>query len=129
MIVVIWSLAAAALCVAGLHIVVRLRARNLLGRPVTGLKGELGEAVASGEKVLAYFYSPECAACRPQTPIMDSLRTTHRNVYTVNVVQDQDTSRVLRVVATPSTILLEKGAVREFRVGAVSTDVLRAMLR
>ena len=68
-----------------LQLVIVINAKKTAGASVLGVGGPLGEAVNSGDRVLAYFYSPTCSECKTQTPIIDILQREYPNVYKVDV--------------------------------------------
>ena len=104
------------------------RARMARGRSVQGLTGELGRAVASGRKVLVYFYSPSCRSCRVQGPVVDRLQGEYPDVMKVNIAEDMAPARALHVMGTPSVVFIAEGKVQEFLVGVQPESKLRALL-
>jgi thioredoxin 1 len=41
------------------------------GKSAPELGGEIGTKMEAGKKLLFYFYSPSCGACRTMTPVVD----------------------------------------------------------
>lgn len=87
------------------------------GKAVPQLPGRYGNALKKGEKAVFYFYSDNCSACRPMTPLIDKFRKKYPNVYKVNVANDLETARKFGVLGTPSTVFVENGVILEFLVG------------
>lgn len=112
----------------GFQLFALVRARMARGRQVEGLTGELGRAVGSGSKVLAYFWSPSCGSCRAQNPVIDRLQKEFPNIVKVNIAEDMAPARALGVMGTPSLVLIAEGKVQEFLVGVYSETKLRALL-
>lgn len=106
-----------------------LKARSLRGKPVAGLTGSLGQAVAAGKKVMAYCYSDTCAACRAQTPVVDKLQKELPDIYKIDVLNDRANARALRVMGTPSTVIIAGGIVQEYLLGAKTEAEIRKFLR
>ena len=121
-------LAAAAILVLGIQLMTAVHARKQRGRVLQGIKGALGEAITSGARIMAYFYSPTCAACRGQTPIIDALDREYEGVFKIDVTEDFEIARALGVRVTPTTVIIEGGAIRTFLVGAHSESALREAL-
>ncbi|CUU03504.1 thioredoxin 1 [Candidatus Thermokryptus mobilis] len=105
-----------------------LRARFKKGKSVRDIGGEIGEAIKRGEKVMLYFYSPTCSACRVQTPIIDSLinlSNGRTRIFKVDVSSDPNTALKFGVMGTPSIVIVENGKIKEFFVGVKSENILR----
>lgn len=71
----------------------------------------------NNEKLLIYFYSPNCSACRYQTPIIENLRKQNFNTLSVDISKDLQLARVFGIMGTPSIALMEKNLVKEFFIG------------
>ena len=112
-----------------LQIIIAVGARRRRGRRIQGIGGQLGDAISSGDRVLAYFYTPTCSACRTQTPIIERLEDEYENVYKVDVAEHGEAARAFGVMATPTTVIVEEGKVVEMMVGSRNEARLReAML-
>jgi thiol-disulfide isomerase/thioredoxin len=66
-------LAAVAILAFGIQLMATIQARRRRERMLRSVRGPFGEAINSGARILAYFYSPSCTACRTQTPVIDAL--------------------------------------------------------
>jgi len=84
--------------------------------------------VKSGSKVMMYFYSPNCRACKALTPVLRALSKKHKNVFSINIAKDMDTARKLGILGTPSIVLVEDGIIKEFMAGAIGESQITAML-
>lgn len=125
-----WIAIGAVLLIAfllGVQLFAFLSARRVRGKQPAGLTGPLGDAVASGRTVMAYFFSPSCAACVRQTPVVERLRQEYPDVYSINVPEDLDTARKLGVMGTPSIVLIRGGIVKEFLLGYQPEARLRSL--
>jgi len=120
------------LAIVGLFIVMQLYVRlsSLLkkGKTIDGVKGKLGNEIRSGKKLLVYFYTNSCAACKPMTPVIDRLKKEHSNIHKINLATDMDIGRSFGVMGTPATILVEEQKIRSFNLGAKSEPFLRSLL-
>ena len=112
----------------GVQLFALFKARRIKGKQVSGLTGPLGEAVDAGRPVLAYFFSPSCAACVRQTPIVRRLQQEYPDVFAVNVSENIQTARRVGVMGTPSIVLIREGAVQEFLLGFQPEARLRSLL-
>jgi len=112
------------LAIAGLFVVMQLYIRLSgifkKGKVIKGVKGKLGKDVQSGRKVLVYFYTNSCAACKPMTPLVDR--------YKINLSTDMDTGRAFGVMGTPATVLVEGQKIKSFNLGARSENFIRNLL-
>lgn len=106
------------------QITLRTRARAYQGKPIPELPGPLGRSVASVDRALLYFMSPQCGACRPWTARFTEMHKHNPNVHVVNVAEDMGVARALGVMATPTTVVIEKGKIAGYHVGAVPSSVL-----
>lgn len=111
-----------------LQIFIAVGARRQRGEQIQGIGGPLGEAIASGDRVLAYFYTPFCSACRTQTPIIDRLQTEYENIFKVDVAEHIEAARAFGVRATPTTVIVEQGKVVQVMVGSHNEAHLREAL-
>jgi thioredoxin 1 len=98
------------------------------GKPVPELSGNFQQAVKNHEKVLFYFYSPNCGACRPMTPVIEEFKKKEKNYFSIDVSKDFETARKFGIMATPSTVVVEKGTIKEFLVGPQSKDRLVSVM-
>ncbi len=108
------------------------RAKFKKGKSVPELGGRIGEAIKRGGKVVLYFYSPTCSACKIQTPIIDKLLIEYdlkAKIFKIDVNQDANVALKLGVVGTPSTVLIENGKIKEFFIGVKSEEILRRYLQ
>ena len=98
------------------------------GKVLTDLSGELGRKIAAGQRMLLYFYSPTCAACRVMTPVIDKMRTENKNVQKINLTREMDLGRKFGVMGTPATVLVEDAKIQKFYLGARSEQFLRNLI-
>jgi thiol-disulfide isomerase/thioredoxin len=88
------------------------------GKKLDGLAGRIGTSVSAGDRVMAYFYSPSCSACKTQTPLVEKLQREFPNIYKINVAEDMAMARAFGVMATPTTTIVNRGIVEEVLIGA-----------
>lgn len=111
-----------------LQVFMGLKMKMKKGKSVPDLPGAHGRMVKSGSKVLMYFYSPSCRACKTLTPVLRSLSKKHKNVFSINITKDMDTARKLGILGTPSVVLVESGIIKEFMAGAIGESQIIGML-
>jgi thiol-disulfide isomerase/thioredoxin len=111
--------------VIGMNIFVRRAARALAGQPLPELPGQLGKSISGAKQGLVYFFSPGCAACRPITPKIKALSSKNKNVFAVDVTENLDLARALRVMATPSILEIGEGRVVDVHVGGLPPALLQ----
>ena len=98
------------------------------GKPVPDLTGVYGKAVKSGKTALFYFYSPSCGACRTMTPVVEGYTKNNPRCFKIDVSKDMATARAFGIMGTPSTVLIEKGTIKDFLVGPRPQSELTDML-
>ncbi|MCK7501936.1 MAG: thioredoxin family protein [Comamonadaceae bacterium] len=91
-----YLVAGLALAIVLMQIVPLIRARRMRGRAVPELDAMLNDAQRGEERLLVYFLSPGCGACRPMTPVMDKLAAERGNVVKVNVAESLALGAALR---------------------------------
>ncbi len=108
----------------GTQVAVRRRAAAMRGKPAPELPGAIGQALRAADRVLLYFYSPGCAACRPLTPRVRELPGQGRSVFLVNVAESLGEARAFGVMATPTLVEVAGGRVVGYHVGRPPADLL-----
>ncbi len=76
------------------------------------------------EKLLIYFYSPNCTACRYQTPIIENLKKQSFNTLSIDISKDLQLARIFGIMGTPSIALMKGNLVKEFFIGYQDEDKL-----
>jgi thioredoxin 1 len=112
-----------------LQMVPRFISASKKGKEAPELSGRYSKAVKKKDAALFYFYSPQCGACKPMTPMIDKLAKTYRNTLKVNVAEDMDTARKFGVMGTPSVVLVDQGKITEYLVGPQPEDKIRGLLK
>ncbi len=69
------------------------------------------------EKLLVYFYSPNCTACKYQTPVIENLKNKKVNTLSIDVSKDLNMARIFGVMGTPSIAVMKRNFIAEFFVG------------
>lgn len=118
--------AAAALVVfmLGMQVLVRARARAMLGKPLPQLPGSTGAKLTSAARALVYFFSPSCGACVRLTPRFRELSQKNPAVFVVDVMQDLELARGLGVMGTPSVVEIADGKIVGYHVGNIPPEVM-----
>ncbi len=114
--------------ILAMNLSVVLRAKFKKGKVVNDIGSKIGEAIKRGERVMLYFYSPTCSACKVQTPIIDNLinlANGRTKIFKIDVSRDVDTALKFGVMGTPSIVVVEDGKIKEFFVGVKSENILR----
>ncbi|MFT3913768.1 MAG: thioredoxin family protein [Anaeromyxobacteraceae bacterium] len=106
------------------QVALRRRSRALVGTRPPALPGPSGARLAAAPRALAYFWSPSCGACRAITPRVKALAAANPGVVAVDVTRELELARALGVMATPTFVELEAGAIVGHHVGPVGDAVL-----
>jgi thioredoxin 1 len=111
-----------------LQLFLRLSAYFKKGKEIKGISGSLGREISSGRKLAVYFFSNSCAACKPMTPVVEKLQKEFPNLHKINLASDMDTGRKFGVMGTPCTVVVEKGMILNFILGARTEPFLRSII-
>ena len=98
------------------------------GKKIEGFGGDIGRKVQQGKKLLLYFYSPTCGACKAMTPVVDRMRQENKDVHKINLAKDMQLARIFGVMGTPATVLIEHAKIRKYVLGARSESYLRELI-
>lgn len=98
------------------------------GKTAPQLQGTYGKAVDSGKPSLFYFYSPSCGACRSMTPVVKEYEGENSRCFPVDISREMDVARAFGVMATPSTVIVENGVIRDFLIGPQAQPKLHQLL-
>ena len=107
---------------------VERRAKAAVGQTVLGLDEAMAAKLLQRGKAVLYFYSPTCGMCRAITPQIDHLRSSHDNVFKVDISQTTDLARRLGVMGTPTVMLLQDQAVADVILGPLTPGRLQSFL-
>jgi thioredoxin 1 len=105
-----------------------IKAKFKKGKPAPELSGSLNTAVQKYDKVLIYFFSPSCGACRSMTPLIEEYKRKKKNFFSIDVSRDSETAGKFGIMATPSTVIVEKGTIREFLLGPIPKGRIDALM-
>jgi len=111
-----------------MQIFVRVSTYFKKGKEITGIGGELGKKIKAGEKLLVYFFSPSCGACKPITPIIDKLQNENSNIYKIDVSRKPEISRGFGVMGTPATIVVENKKISQYILGAKTESFIKKLI-
>lgn len=88
------------------------------GKDIEDFDGEIGNKVKSGRKLLLYFYSPGCSACKAMTPVVEKMRQGNENVHKIDLSRDMKLAKIFGVMGTPATVLVENSKIQKYVLGA-----------
>ena len=125
---IVYVIAGFALMFFSLQFVMISTAKKAKGRKITGLHGKLKALEKNGSKGLVYFFSPGCRACKYQTPIIRELQSSNKNIFDVDISRDMNTAKVFGIKATPTTVLVENGIVKQVLLGVKQKEDLTTFL-
>jgi thioredoxin 1 len=98
------------------------------GKKVPVFSGEIGERIQKGEKLLLYFYSPSCGACKSMTPVIDEMKSEKNNIYKINLTREYNIGQKFGVLGTPATIIVNDSKIDQYILGARSEKFLRGLV-
>lgn len=94
------------------------------GKKIAPFSGEIGKRVQKGERLLLYFYTPSCGACRAMTPVVEEMMKEKNNVYKINLAKDYSIGKIFGVMGTPATIVVNNSKIDQYILGARSRKFL-----
>ncbi|MDI6803469.1 MAG: thioredoxin family protein [Bacteroidota bacterium] len=104
------------------------KSKSQKGKLIDNVDGVIGEAISKHQNLLIYFWGPGCAACRPQTKIIDDLRRTNDNILSFDIAKELTTTRKLGIMATPTILVIKDKVIEEVLIGAQKAEKLRKYL-
>lgn len=116
------------LLIAVMQLLLLWRARKREGKIAPPFHDVLPEGMAPQQRMLLYFYSEHCGACRSVTPLIDQLSREKKGVVKVDVRRHTDTARRFGIKVTPSLVLVDKGQIARMHVGVFSDGTLQQFL-
>ncbi len=112
-----------------LQLSAKLKARARRGKPAPGVNGQLGKSIRKGDKLIAYFYSPTCRACRTQEQYLAAIQEKFKNIIRINAAKDRDTASAFGIMGTPTTIIIDHGIIQDYFVGITTTNKILQKLK
>ncbi|HID39705.1 MAG TPA: thioredoxin [Calditrichaeota bacterium] len=99
------------------------------GKTISGLKkGEISKEIEEGNRVLVYFYTPSCSACKPMTPVVNELSSEFKNLFKVNLANNMEMGRSFGVMGTPALVLVEDKKIKSYVLGARNRHFIEKLL-
>ncbi len=110
-----------------MQLLVWINGKMKKGKKIPSFSGEIGRKIQAGNKMLLYFYTPTCGACRAMTPIIDELKKQKDNVYKINLAKDRHMGQIFGVMGTPATVIVGNSQIEQFILGARSKIFLTSL--
>ncbi len=88
--------------------------------PLPALYEVLPDGISVRPRMLLYFYSEHCAACRVVTPLVEALYHRDEGVVKLDVRRHLLTARHFGIKSTPSLVLIEHGRIAGVHVGTIN---------
>jgi thioredoxin 1 len=129
LLIVVSTIAVVGLAFLGLcHLGIFCLVRRMEDRPAPDIKSLFGDDVARHDRLLVYFFSDRCPACRTVTPVVESLAKTHDNVLKINTGAHAEAAHQFAIIGTPTVVLVDHNRIAKVLVGASSEKRIRALL-
>lgn len=104
------------------------RMRKQVGKTAPDLRTLIGRAPAAKERVLVYFYSDYCHACKPMTPLIKNMQTTLDNVLSINISEQPQMARDFGITATPTIAVVGNNKICAIRAGTLNQNQINKLL-
>jgi thioredoxin 1 len=105
------------------------KSKSRKGKQLDNVGGEIGKAMAKHQSLILYFFTPTCAACRTQTPMVEELKKSFPNIFSVDLLKDLSIGQQIGVMATPTTLVIENKVIKEVFLGAQRKEKILSYLR
>ena len=128
MMTIVYIILAVVILIFALQFLMIFSAKKSKGKKLKGLQGKLKGLEKNGSKGLVYFFSPNCHACKAQTPIIKELQSSNRNIFDVDISKDMETARIFGIKATPTTMIVENGTISHVLLGVKQKSILKNYL-
>ena len=112
-----------------LQVLLKFRAWRKKGKAAPDVGGALGRAIQKGDKLIAYFYSPTCRACKTQEKFLPKLDEGTGSVFRINAAKEGQIASAFGIMGTPTTVVIEKGIIKNYFVGVTATSKLIKSLK
>ena len=104
------------------------RMQKQVGNPAPDISQHLGHAPRADERVLVYFLSQHCHACKSMTPLIEQMQKQHDNVLSVNISDQPQLARDFGITATPTVAIIEDSKISAMRAGTLNQKQLDRLL-
>lgn len=91
------------------------------------LEGSVIDKFKNDKRLILYFYSERCGACKVMAPIIDSIKEVKVKKVDVFSEEGSKLARELSIMGTPTSVLLEKGQVVRAFVGVKKKEDILSM--
>ena len=117
------------LLMLGFQFLAGLSMRRQEGEPLPHLGDLLDDHRAERGRLLFYFYSERCGACRPMSPIIEALAEEFPGqVFKIDIDDRPGLARAFRIMGTPTGVGSRDGVIERVLVGAAKEARLRELL-
>lgn len=107
---------------------VKIRGILRKGKPAPKVGGPLGHEILKGHRIVAYFYSPNCRACKTQEKYWPNVQKKFDNIVRINAAQEKNTAQAFGVMGTPTTVVIDSGIIKNYFVGITAPNkILKAL--
>jgi len=113
-----------------IQVLMFVRSKKSVGEaiPLDKIDVEIAENIRENSGLI-YFYSPKCHNCKIQKPIIDKIKPDNYIILKVDVTQDLETARTLRIMGTPSLVFFEGNKIKGYYVGVKNESFILKKLR
>ncbi len=106
-----------------------IKSKKTVGQeiPFNQLSNELKNKIKD-KKSIIYFFSPNCHACKQQSPVMEELKSEFKNIFMIDASRNINDARAFNVMGTPSTVFVKENRIADVMIGFRGENVLRKKL-
>ncbi len=83
------------------------------------------KSLIENKRSIIYFYSPNCHACKQQTPVMEEIGNEVHNVIMIDASRNMNDAMAFGIMGTPSTIFVRDNKIQDVMVGFRGESSLR----
>lgn len=90
---------------------------------------EFNQLIKKNNKLMLYFWTESCSACKRQTPIINNLKMDFHNLFLFNLTNNPSLARKLGILTVPTILIIEYNKITDVLIGVQDEDKLRSMLK
>jgi len=95
-----------------------IKSKKLAGKkiPFDEIDEEIAEEIKD-KTGLIYFFSPRCHNCKIQSPIIEDIKKSYKNIISIDASKNINIARTFNIMGTPSILIFSGNKIMGYFVG------------
>ncbi len=111
------------------RIIMLFNALKLKGKDAPTIHKPSAKRIKAGEKIVLYFFTQRCGACKIQEPIIQRILKHYPNaVFKIDASLNQKTASAYGVMGVPFLVFIENGKIMKASAGLQSESSINKFL-